>query len=113
MSNLTVRILSAVVLIGVGFSALVLSPYSRWAMITLTLSLGAWEFSRLVNAKFPGPRAAWLCALLAAAFTLPFSPWFTDLLARLAGDPAGFAAGTQAAGLQGMLALRAGVMLLA
>ncbi len=51
MSNLAVRIVSALILILVGFSALVFNVYTRWAFISLGLVLGSWEFSRMISAK--------------------------------------------------------------
>ncbi len=74
MSNLAVRILSAVVLGVVGFSALVLDVRSRWAIVALALALGAWEFSRMISAKFSGPRVAALTAVLTLICVLPHYP---------------------------------------
>ena len=59
-----------------GFSGLVLNPYSRWTVIALILALGAWEFSRMVSGKLSGPRAAWFPALLVLGFAVPYLPGF-------------------------------------
>jgi len=74
MSNLTVRILSAAVMILLGFSALLFNSYSRWAIIAVVVVVGAWELSRLVDRKFSSPHLAWFSALSALAFSLPFFP---------------------------------------
>jgi phosphatidate cytidylyltransferase len=77
LSNLVVRILSAMAMGLVGFSALVLNLHSRWAVIAMVLSLGAWEYSRMVSIKLTGPSVAWLPAILVGLCTLPHLPGFT------------------------------------
>jgi len=79
LSNLTLRIISAIIIALLGFSALVLNIYSRWGLITLILVLGAWEFSRMISKKLSGPSIAWLPAFLVFLFTLPFLPNFSLL----------------------------------
>lgn len=93
MSNLKVRILSALAMVVVIYGALVLSPYTRWAAFSLILSLGAWEYSRMITAKYSGPAdrkspgTAWLAALLVFTFTLPHFPGLLDASIRLAASP--------------------------
>ena len=60
----------------VGFSSLTLNLYSRWALVTLVLSAGAWEYSRMVSTKLSGPRIAWFTAFLVALCALPHCPGF-------------------------------------
>lgn len=74
MSNLSVRIFSAAVLLAGGFAALLLNLHSRWIAVTLVLALGAWELSRLAGRKLAAPRAAWLPPLAVIAFCLPHFP---------------------------------------
>jgi phosphatidate cytidylyltransferase len=74
MSELTVRILSALVLGIGGLAALSLNLHSRWALMTLVLSLGAWELSRLAGRKLVSPYAPWLPAVAVFALCLPRFP---------------------------------------
>ncbi len=74
MSNLTVRILSAVVMILLGLGTLLSNGYSRWAIIAVVVVVGAWELSRLVDFKFSSPHLAWFSALSALTFSLPYFP---------------------------------------
>ena len=74
MSNLVVRILSAIVLILGGFAALLLNLYSRWIALAIIVVVGAWELSRLVDRKFAAPHLAWFSALSVFAFSLAFFP---------------------------------------
>src|SRR3984957_9212173 len=74
MSNLTVRILSAAVMILLGFCALLLNVYSRWTITAIVIVIGAWELSRLVDRKFSSPHLAWFAALSALALSLPYFP---------------------------------------
>ncbi len=87
MSNLTVRIISAMVMALVGFSGLILNSTSRWVVITAILSLGAWEFSRMVSTKLNGPRASWIPAVLVLLFALPQLSDFSTFLSGLAAFP--------------------------
>jgi phosphatidate cytidylyltransferase len=81
MSNLTIRILSAVVLLVVGFAAMLLNLQTRWALITVILVIGAWELSRLVSRKLASPTLAWLPALSVFALSLSHFPtWTAPLL---------------------------------
>jgi phosphatidate cytidylyltransferase len=74
LSNLTVRVLSAIVLLAGGFAALTLNLQARWLLMTLVLTLGAWELSRLAGRKLVSPYAAWLPALAVFALCLPHYP---------------------------------------
>lgn len=74
MSELTVRILSAAVLLAGGLASLTLSLESRWALITLVLTLGAWELARLSGRRLVAPVAAWIPALAVFALCLPRFP---------------------------------------
>jgi phosphatidate cytidylyltransferase len=74
MSNLTVRIFSAAVMILLGFCALLLNLYSRWTITSVVIVVGAWELSRLVDRKFSSPHLAWFAALSALALSLPHFP---------------------------------------
>lgn len=74
MSNLTVRIISALVMAVVFLSAMVLDVRSRWIVLSLILSLAGWEYSRMLRAKFGGPGIAWLCAALVALATVAYLP---------------------------------------
>ncbi len=81
MSNLAVRIVSAIALILIGFSALVLNIYTRWAFISLGLVLGAWEFSRMISAKLwlttesaSRYKQAWPASIIVLFFCLGFFP---------------------------------------
>jgi len=70
MSNLTVRILSAVLMLAVGLTALTVSAPSRWALITAVLALGAWEFGRMLDVKFAAPRLAPFAGVWVACLAL-------------------------------------------
>ncbi len=104
MSNLRVRLISAAVMIVVIYGALVLSETTRWAVMALILSLGAWEYSRMITSKYSGPSApvggaeskssagkspavAWLAGALVFVFTLPHYPGFLDHSVSLAASP--------------------------
>lgn len=83
MSNLSVRIVSAVVMALVCTSAMVVDTRSRWVVLAAFLSLAAWEWSRMIRAKLGGPEAAWAAGavvllLLLARFPgigLPEDAW--------------------------------------
>jgi phosphatidate cytidylyltransferase len=81
LSNLTVRILSAAFMLVVGLSALTWHPISRWALLTAILSLGAWEFARMVDSHFAAPKRpamapfAGVWVALLAATTFPADAW--------------------------------------
>jgi phosphatidate cytidylyltransferase len=87
MSNLTVRLISAAVMLVLIYGALVAGPYSRWTVMALILSVGAWEYARMITAKFPGPQVAWLSGLLVFVFTLPHYPNLLDNFISLAASP--------------------------
>lgn len=74
MSELTVRVLSAFVMLVGGFAALSLSLESRWALITAVLTIGAWELSRLAGRKLVAPVAAWVPAAAVFALCLAHYP---------------------------------------
>ncbi len=62
-----------------GFSALVLNVNTRWAVMALMLTLGAWEYSRMVSKSFSGPQIAWFPALLVLLSTLMYLPGFSAI----------------------------------
>ncbi len=75
MGEVGIRVVSALILTLVGVSALVLSPVSRTLFLIIILTLGAWEFARLVNQRLAGPRTAWLSASLVLILLLPRLSW--------------------------------------
>jgi phosphatidate cytidylyltransferase len=83
MSNLTVRILSALVLSTVCIAGMTLDTRSRWAVIAFFLTLGAWEWSRMLISKYGGAKVAPLAGAAVLLFTLadfpglalPLEPW--------------------------------------
>jgi phosphatidate cytidylyltransferase len=93
MSNLTVRLISAAVMLVLTYSALILGPYSRWAVIALILSVGAWEWSRMITAKYSGPEngkspaVAWLAGLFVFIFTLAHFPGLLESSVSLSASP--------------------------
>lgn len=87
MSNLTVRIISAAAMFVIIYGLLVVSETSRWFAIAAILSLGAWEFSRMVGTKFRGPGVAWVAGALSFAFAIPHFPGLADGSASLASSP--------------------------
>jgi phosphatidate cytidylyltransferase len=93
MSNLKVRIISAAAMIVAIYGCLTASFISRWAVLAVILALGAWEFSRMLNAKYQGPAVAWLSAAITFAFTIPYYPGFTGAGIRLSAIPADWAWG--------------------
>jgi len=76
MSNLTLRVLSAAVLLLVGFGALLLDLRARWIVLTAVLVLGAWELSRLAGRKFAAPVAPWLASIAVFLLCVPHFPGF-------------------------------------
>ncbi len=77
MSELSVRIVSAIVLLIGGLAALALNLQSRWLLMTAVLSIGAWELSRLAGRKLVSPYAPWLPGLAVAALCLVQLPGWT------------------------------------
>lgn len=83
MSNLTLRILSTMVIAVGAYSAMVLDVRSRWAILALFLSLGAWEWTNMLRTKYGGPKVAWLsgiavilaCMMYMPGFALPYRGW--------------------------------------
>ncbi len=75
MGELGIRIISALIMTVVGVGALIFSPVSRNSLLILVLTLGAWEFARLVNQRLAGPRLAWLTAFLVMVLLLPRLSW--------------------------------------
>ncbi len=69
--------LSAAVLLAVGFSALLFDLRSRWAIIACVLVPGAWELARLVDRKFDAPPLAWVAGVCVLGFCLPYFPGVT------------------------------------
>lgn len=88
MSNFTLRAISAVGMLVVIYGLLVLSPYTRWAAMTLILSVGAWEYARMVDRKFSGPGVAWLAGLLVAVYAVPYLPGIVEGSIDLSASPA-------------------------
>lgn len=81
MSNLSVRLLSAALLLLGGGAGLLLNLHTRWAVMTAVLTLGAWELSRLTARKLASSAPAWLPALSVFALCLPYLPaWNAPLL---------------------------------
>lgn len=78
MSELTVRVTSAFVMLVGGFAALTLSLESRWALITAVLTTGAWELSRLAGRKLVAPFAAWLPAVAVLALCFAHYPRLSE-----------------------------------
>lgn len=76
MSNLALRILSAVVLLLVGFGGLLLDLRARWLVIAAVLAIGAWELSRLAGRKFAAPLAPWLASVAVLLLCVPHFPGF-------------------------------------
>lgn len=73
-SELATRIVSAAVMLAGGFALLLASPPSRWLLMAVVLTIGAWELSRLVGRKLVSPYAAWLPAAAVFALCLPHYP---------------------------------------
>lgn len=88
MSNFAVRAISAVGMLVVIYGLLVLNPYTRWAVMALILSVGAWEYARMVDRKFTGPGVAWLAGLLVAIYTVPHFPGLVEGSIDLSASPA-------------------------
>lgn len=74
MSELTVRLTSAFVMLAGGFAALTLSLESRWVLIAAVLATGAWELSRLAGRKLVAPVAAWVPGAAVFALCLAHYP---------------------------------------
>jgi phosphatidate cytidylyltransferase len=87
MSNLTLRILSAAVMLAVGLSALTWHPISRWALVTVILSLGTWEFARMLDKHFTARPVALFASFWVACLGLVAYPHRDSGHALLAGDP--------------------------
>jgi phosphatidate cytidylyltransferase len=89
MSNLTVRVLFALVA-GPSFLALLWwGGWSRWALMSLLCILGAWEFARMVRLRWGGPNLDVLApvAVAGSCFLLGRSAAGLDLAPLL--DPLG------------------------
>ncbi len=71
MNNLTLRVLSAVIMGIVAVSSLYFSYFTRWTLVSLLLTLGAWESTRMMQGKlkFTPPR---FLVFLAPLFTFAF-----------------------------------------
>ena len=93
MSNLAVRLISAATMILLIYGALIAGPHSRWAVMALILSVGAWEYSRMVDSKFADPAGrkrpgiAWFAGALVFIFTIPHYPGLLDDSVNLAASP--------------------------
>ena len=80
-SNLSIRLVSAFVLLIGGFAALALNLHTRWTLITVILVVGAWELSRLVSRKLASADLAWLPAISVFALCLTqFPTWSAPIL---------------------------------
>jgi phosphatidate cytidylyltransferase len=88
MSNLKVRVISALVMLVVIYGALVLSFTTRWAVIAVILSLGAWEFARMITRKYDGPAVAWLAGVITFLYAIPQYPGFLENSISLSASPA-------------------------
>ena len=73
-SELKLRVASAVVMLAGGLAALTLNLHARWLLMTVVLTLGAWELSRLAGRKLVFPKAPWLPAVAVFALCLPHFP---------------------------------------
>jgi phosphatidate cytidylyltransferase len=91
VSNLTVRLISAAVMFVVIYGCLIASFATRWAALAAILALGAWEFSRMINLKFRGPKVAWLAGVLVFAFAIPHYPDLADNATGIFSSPAAWA----------------------
>jgi phosphatidate cytidylyltransferase len=87
LSNLSVRLISAAVMLVVTYGCLVLSDVTRWAIISAILTLAAWEYSRMITSKYPGPASSWLAAGLVFVFTLPHFPGLLEHSVSLSASP--------------------------
>lgn len=87
MSNLAVRVISAVAMLVIIYGALLLSPLTRWGMMALILALGAWEFARMINRKYQGPPTAWLAGLLVLLSAIPQYPGWSENSITLSASP--------------------------
>jgi len=88
MSNLTLRLISAVAMIVIIYGLLVASFVTRWAALALIIAIGAWEFARMVNVKYRGPAVAWVAGLIVFAFAVPYFPGLMDDATGVAATPA-------------------------
>ena len=81
-------------MIAVIYSALIAGPTSRWFIIAVIIAVGAWEYARMINAKFSdpsgpkSPSVAWLSGILVFGYTLPYCPGFLDHSIALTASPA-------------------------
>ncbi|MDB5048411.1 MAG: phosphatidate cytidylyltransferase [Fibrobacteres bacterium] len=81
------------------YGALILSAYTRWAAMAAILSLGAWEYARMITLKFTAPASPtgpahllargipWFAGLLVFVFTIPHFPGILDDSITLAATP--------------------------
>jgi phosphatidate cytidylyltransferase len=79
LGDLPKRAASALLLAVGGLSALALSEWTRYAFLALALSLGAWEFARMLKERWPADSyqalVPWAAFLTVVVLTLPHSPW--------------------------------------
>ncbi len=71
MSNLTLRVLSALVLTSVAILCIGWNHWTRTGILATFLLLAAWELGRMVDTKFGAPSLAWLTTLLTALLIAP------------------------------------------
>jgi len=74
MSNLSVRIVSALIMTAVSLTAMVADTRSRWAVFALFLSLAGWEWARMLRAKFGGPKVEAMAGAIVLLATLAYLP---------------------------------------
>jgi len=79
MSNLSVRVISALILSGVSLTLFVISLSTRWIWVSALILIGAWEFSRLIYTKYSPELNSKVC-FLASGITFLFlwlnNPWY-------------------------------------
>jgi phosphatidate cytidylyltransferase len=88
LSNLAVRVISALVMMVAIYGALIISPVTRWGIMALILALGAWEYARMVTLKFQGPGVAWLAGALVFVCAIPQFPGMLENSIFLSASPA-------------------------
>jgi phosphatidate cytidylyltransferase len=101
VSNLAVRVISALVMIVVLYGALVISPVTRWAVMALILALAAWEYARMITLKYQGPGVAWLAGLLVFICAIPQYPGMLENSITLSASPSLWSWGVSVAAVLG------------
>lgn len=83
------------------YGALILNPYTRWAMMAMILALGAWEYARMITLKYQGPGVAWLAGLLVFLCVLPQYPGLMEGSVSLSASPGLWICGVAVASVLG------------